>query len=189
MTWEGVEENYNVFRWYRSSWGRYSQSDPLDNQIAGVINGYRYALSNPLRWIDPTGLESTHSADKINCIANPIDCARVYKCKDEATKAAKSKFGYEKDGTPQNAYKHCYWNCCMAKIIGPVEAKKFGDAHENYPGNPSCDKDMDMHNNEQGRKVTGSTTCDSHCDSAPLQKWRKCQPCGLDPWGNAPKPF
>jgi hypothetical protein len=60
---------------------------------------------------------------------------------------------------------------------------------ENCPGNSSCDKDMDLWNNEQGRKVMGSTTCDSHCENAPLQKWRKCQPCGLDPWGNAPKPF
>lgn len=75
----------------------------------------------------------------------------------------------------------------MTKIIRPVEAKKFGDEHENYPGNNSCNKDMDLWNNEQGRKRTGSTTCDSHCDNAPLQKWRKCQPCGLDPWGNAPK--
>lgn len=182
-----AETSYNIFRWYRGGWGRYTQSDPLDSQIAGVINGYRYTLSNPLRWIDPTGLESQHTSDNINCIANPIDCARVYKCVKEATDASEKKFGYAKDGSPQNAYKHCYWNCCMTKIIGPVEAKKFGDAHENYPGNSSCDKDMDLWNNEQGRKVTGSTTCDSHCENAPLQKWRKCQPCGLDPWRNARK--
>lgn len=29
MTWEGAEENYNVFRWYRAGWGRYTQADPI----------------------------------------------------------------------------------------------------------------------------------------------------------------
>lgn len=29
MTWKGTEENYNVFRWYRAGWGRYTQADPL----------------------------------------------------------------------------------------------------------------------------------------------------------------
>jgi YD repeat-containing protein len=31
MTWEGAEENYNVFRWYRAGWGRYTQADPFAN--------------------------------------------------------------------------------------------------------------------------------------------------------------
>ena len=29
MTWEGTEENYNIFRWYRGGWGRYTQADPI----------------------------------------------------------------------------------------------------------------------------------------------------------------
>src|SRR5205814_2105814 len=29
VTWEGTEENYNVFRWYRAGWGRYTQPDPI----------------------------------------------------------------------------------------------------------------------------------------------------------------
>jgi hypothetical protein len=72
MTWEGAEENYNVFRWYRAGWGRYSQSDPLlplprtrdlslflsEDASArhGVGNPYAYAMSNPAGLTDPSGL-------------------------------------------------------------------------------------------------------------------------------------
>jgi RHS repeat-associated protein len=35
MTWEGQEENYNIFRWYRAAWGRYTQADPVG--IRGAI--------------------------------------------------------------------------------------------------------------------------------------------------------
>jgi hypothetical protein len=38
-TWEGTEENYNIFRWYKSGWRRYTQADPLDTRSTGVING------------------------------------------------------------------------------------------------------------------------------------------------------
>jgi RHS repeat-associated protein len=56
MTWEGGEENYNVFRWYRAGWGRYTQSDPLG--LAAGINDFSYAIDDPLHYIDPTGREA-----------------------------------------------------------------------------------------------------------------------------------
>lgn len=55
MTWEGTEENYNIFRWYRAGWGRYTQADPLE--FKGGINLFAYALENPLRYKDPLGLK------------------------------------------------------------------------------------------------------------------------------------
>jgi RHS repeat-associated protein len=54
MNWEGTEERYNIFRWYRAGWGRYTQVDPLGLQGSDK-NLYRYALSNPVRFADPTG--------------------------------------------------------------------------------------------------------------------------------------
>jgi RHS repeat-associated protein len=51
MTWEGPEENYNVFRWYDSGWGRYNQADWLDKR-----SPYSYAFSNPVVLFDPLGL-------------------------------------------------------------------------------------------------------------------------------------
>ena len=75
------DENYNIFRWYRSGWGRYTQADPL-NQIGLSIwnavrkrlaskpifvgetlmrpptNDFVYVEADPIRRTDPMGLAS-----------------------------------------------------------------------------------------------------------------------------------
>jgi RHS repeat-associated protein len=52
MTWEGGEENYNVFRWYRASFGKYTQPDPAGNS---ATNSFLYGNANPINWIDSLG--------------------------------------------------------------------------------------------------------------------------------------
>jgi len=54
MTFEGPEENFNIFRWYKGGWGRYTQPDPIG--LESETNLYAYALSNPLLATDPLGL-------------------------------------------------------------------------------------------------------------------------------------
>jgi RHS repeat-associated protein len=49
-----TERSYNIFRWYRPGWGRYTQSDPIGLQ-AGT-NLYGYVAENPVGWADPLGL-------------------------------------------------------------------------------------------------------------------------------------
>jgi RHS repeat-associated protein len=78
MNWEGEEENYNVFRWYRAGWGRYTQADPItyrptsfpfaefglddlarawDSDFDADSNeAFGYAQANPVRSTDPLGL-------------------------------------------------------------------------------------------------------------------------------------
>jgi RHS repeat-associated protein len=50
----GLNSSYNIFRWYRAGWGRYTQADPLG--IEGDPHPYPYALNNPVRFIDLLGL-------------------------------------------------------------------------------------------------------------------------------------
>lgn len=46
----------NIFRWYRSGWGRYSQADPYLEPSAEEPNQYAYARQNPTRYKDRFGL-------------------------------------------------------------------------------------------------------------------------------------
>jgi RHS repeat-associated protein len=56
MNWEGQEENYNIHRWYKGGWGRYTQSDPIG--LSGGNNLFAYTPGNPLRFVDPFGRAS-----------------------------------------------------------------------------------------------------------------------------------
>ena len=47
--------SYNYFRDYDPTTGRYLTSDPIG--LRGGLNTFTYALSNPLRYVDPFGLD------------------------------------------------------------------------------------------------------------------------------------
>jgi RHS repeat-associated protein len=89
MDWEGTEENYNIFRWYRSGWGRYTQSDPIassypvsllgstfsraisNRDLVGLAadidqNPFGYTRGNPIEFADPLGLQyQTPGCDRV----------------------------------------------------------------------------------------------------------------------------
>jgi RHS repeat-associated protein len=50
------EESYNVFRWYRGGWGRYTQADPLMRIGGRRMDAYSYVEGRPITFIDPLGL-------------------------------------------------------------------------------------------------------------------------------------
>jgi RHS repeat-associated protein len=143
------ERSYNVFRWYRSGWGRYTQADPIG--FRGSENLFSYAEASPNNLIDPEGLEAISLFEKLNCVSNPLGCYAGKKCWKEAFAATKGKYIKQIDGTPSNAYLHCYLSCCMTKIAGKNTAKNVLDLHESKPSNKQCMKNMDLHNNKVGQ--------------------------------------
>jgi len=48
-----TDRRYNIHRWYRGEWGRYTQADPAGLAGSGHLYGY---AANPLRFFDPFGL-------------------------------------------------------------------------------------------------------------------------------------
>jgi len=70
---------HNAFRDYVSGLGRYVESDPIG--IAGKLNTYTYALSNPQRITDPKGTNPIKLAFKIG-IAGFAECWAIPECRN-----------------------------------------------------------------------------------------------------------
>jgi RHS repeat-associated protein len=92
------EESYNIFRWYRAGWGRYTQADPLG--VAGGINLFGYVENNPASLSDLLGLMPVPKKDQSYRKCYPNEEA---KCK------ASCKYGMEK--------------CMVSRIFQVVVAK------------------------------------------------------------------
>jgi RHS repeat-associated protein len=76
-----TERSYNIFRWYKPGWGRYTQPDPIG--LLGGTNPFRYANDNPLSWIDPNGLAPCQKdASLAGCEGQGSGCC-VAKCIDD----------------------------------------------------------------------------------------------------------
>ncbi|MES9990713.1 MAG: RHS repeat-associated core domain-containing protein, partial [Candidatus Thiodiazotropha sp.] len=60
---------YNYFRDYDPTSGRYLQSDPIG--LGGGLNTYLYAEANPVRYVDPLGLNPGAGAIGGGVIAGP----------------------------------------------------------------------------------------------------------------------
>jgi RHS repeat-associated protein len=56
----GQEQNgelsYNIFRWYRAGWGRYTQADPMIKVDRSRTDVYSYVEGRPITHVDPFGL-------------------------------------------------------------------------------------------------------------------------------------
>lgn len=63
-----TEQTYNIFRWYRAGWGRYTQPDPIRPILPEMPNAdYGYASGNPIALTDPLGLYSIDPAFPVSC--------------------------------------------------------------------------------------------------------------------------
>lgn len=102
--------------------------------------------------IDNSG---ANDAEKVLAKKDYIAAYQVNQAKKITEEYINKTYGKENDcdGTQVNAYRHAMWNAVMTDKIGEKKAKKFADAHEQIPNNPVAYMEMDLHNNELGRKI------------------------------------
>jgi len=70
------EESYNIFRWYRAGWGRYTQADPIG--LEAGPNVFAYVQDNPISYEDRLGLKVFKCCRdiQVNAVANAA--ARIF---------------------------------------------------------------------------------------------------------------
>ncbi len=115
-----TERSYNIFRWYRPTWGRYTQTDPVGLSVG--LNLYQYGLGDPLLMTDPLGLRVRVCCKKIvlgfrHCYIESDDgattglhgtqslggYARALFCKDIGTVFGPGSGASDQRGSPRGA--------------------------------------------------------------------------------------
>ena len=84
-------ENYNIFRWYRSGWGRYTQADPPGLGASTSTNLYSYVDARPIVATDRLGLVSSQA----ECPKNA--CCTMKAMQEEFQKAWTYALTHQKD--------------------------------------------------------------------------------------------
>ena len=141
---------YYRARSYDPQVGRFISEDPIG--FDGGNNFYAYVANNPVVLIDPYGLfpRNPRLSDMRAYLADPVAGEAKRQCYYKAEDMVRRVFGSDEDGTRGNAFKHCYWSCCISREVGPQRAEQQTTAHEQIPNNPGRDMYMDMSNNYQG---------------------------------------
>ncbi|MGZ8711105.1 MAG: RHS repeat domain-containing protein, partial [Thermoanaerobaculia bacterium] len=107
---DGAELSYNIFRWYRSSFGRFTQADPIGFE-SGDSNWYAYAGGNSVTFADPLGL----------AIQNPMDIYRDFR---DRRRRAQDEF------RGQSEMRHCVFSCRTARDYGSWLTRNAGFVNE-----------------------------------------------------------
>ena len=153
------EESYAKINWHNGTTMPSSSISAIDGDYYfDIDDGIIYSYKNG-SWSVAITIGGGNENESKNAY-------QVYKSKKEAEKASENMPG-QWNGTG-DAYRHCVWNCEMAKKIGQDEAKKFADAHEDEKNGNCYETTMDLHNNAIGRELAknAETDCANACRQA-----------------------
>jgi hypothetical protein len=100
--------------------------------------------------------ESLTQAERDFLWWNPLAAISFNMNAKKATEEANKRFGRNTlHNGSGDAFRHCYWSAMNARDAGIKKARAFGEAHEDWLGNPEGEKKMDLHNNEVGFDIGG----------------------------------
>lgn len=154
VTWDStVALHLMGLRHYAPALGRFLQPDPASLEA----NLYAYAVNSPITRIDPTGTESPTWAEVAFCVQpwNWWSCYNAQWTSELAKNLALMYYSRASltDGAG-DAFRHCVWSACMAKVMGWWLAAVHGNLHEiGAPDQNPQRLRMDSHNNYWGRVV------------------------------------
>lgn len=185
----GAEVYYNVHRWYENGTGRYERADPVGWNLG--LRLYRYSHSNPLRWVDPEGLNEEQAAEAGQALAQTfgedLDCIRKIRDEVRATGPGKTR------------YQHCLGNCRISKECPSGRAaawfaslwKEFGDLRKCIAkgAQNACDSAFqgdDFKDNRFGRSCPVVLPCEQHCEGL-LEQERDLLPGPFGGLGPTPR--
>jgi RHS repeat-associated protein len=166
---------YYRARWYDPGVGRFLGEDPLG--FDDGPNRFLYVGNNPVRRRDPSG---TTWMDAWYCLKYPQACtigtAPCYFAAQDLERQLTGGSGSDNDRN--NAIKHCFWSCCVARASSYKIAIEITNAHEsddwNNPGR-ACSSEMDRTNNVVGASL-GANTSANCADGCKRAKGLQCQP-------------
>jgi len=141
---------------YRSAPGQGGAGDmrhKKPTQQPGELDGMKISEIEAAFSFDPNGIRESelHDADSVTAfIVKGIAAKHLY------GPMYIQNYRIEPGSLHNNAddaVRHALWSFEMTKYLGADTAKKYGDAHERTPNNPTGEKAMDLFNNAVGRQL------------------------------------
>jgi len=121
---------------------------------ANITKDFSILLSLEIFNQDPYDIWKSISQNEKNLIKSfPMEAWNIFKNREIAERATKSKFGFNGLNDKSDAYRHAYYNAINTKKVGAYLAELFSNAHESeVPIALTLEKEMDLFNNSIGHK-------------------------------------
>ncbi len=170
-----ADRSYNVFRWYRVGWGKYTQADPLE--FKGGINLFAYALENTLRYKDPLGLKVYRCCAPADVAGGLVDHCWI------KTDKQQTQIGFADQGQPAGTDPG---GACAAPFFSQTQVqiyrgnKKGTNCTEITDADEKCVDDATRTNSKGWGSTNGAWTpwnqCQSWTDDVLNKCKKKCKP-------------